>query len=356
MDDKSTVTIRISKKTITTIIVTVIVVAAVATIWEVYPLLQTKPQNSNINQVNLLPMSLKVVAVNGTSVTLSEKNISRLTAFQSKGGYKTSAGSLSGIGNYTGVKLVDLCNLVGGINKTMSLKVTASDGYSMVYTYDQIMGKDLVTYSPSTGDEVNSTKQLTTILAYYFNGKNLTSSDGPLRFGIVGSEGVLTDGHWWIKYATKIELISSVVEWTLSLSGKLAENMDRATFESGVNEMCHGLNWTDSNHNVWTGIPLWLLVGRVDDGDVHITNSSVRAFNDTLAIQGYTVRLINGQGYSVEFNSTRIMRNSNFLIADRLNGAPLPQPYWPLRLVGSGPSSSQMLSDIVEIRIIFPTS
>jgi DMSO/TMAO reductase YedYZ molybdopterin-dependent catalytic subunit len=132
--------------------------------------------------------------------------------------------------------------------------------------------------------------------------------------------------------------------------------MSRATFESGVNEHCHGLNWTDSNNNVWTGIPLWLLVGRVDDGDVHETNSSIRAFNDTLALQGYTVKVLSGQGYSREFNSTTVMRNANIIVANRLNGAPLPEPYWPLRLVGSGLSSSEMLSNVVEIQIVFPGS
>jgi hypothetical protein len=197
---------------------------------------------------------------------------------------------------------------------------------------------------------------LTTILAYYKDGKNITSDEGPLRIAILGSEGLLTEGHWWIKYVVKIEIRPAIVEWTLVLRGALVENMTRATFESGVNEQCHGLNWTDSNNNVWTGMPLWLLIGRVDDGNVHTTNTSVRAFNDTLALQGYTVKIITGQGYSLEFNSTRVMRKANIIVADRLNGAPLPEPYWPLRLVGSGLSSSEMLSNVVEIQIIFPQS
>jgi hypothetical protein len=49
------------------------------------------------------------------------------------------------------------------------------------------------------------------------------------------------------------------------------------------------------------------------------------------------------------------MRNSKIIVADELNGAPLPQPYWPLRLVGSGILSDEMLSIVVEIQIVFPT-
>jgi hypothetical protein len=245
--------------------------------------------------------------------------------------------------------------LVGGINELCSLRITADDGYSMVYTYEQILGHNFVTFDPATGNETQPTEPLTTVLVYHKDGMNLTSDEGPLRVAVLGSEGLLTEGHWWIKYVVKIEIRLAIEEWTLLLKGALVENMTRATFESGVNEHCHGINWTDNNSNVWTGIPLWLLVGRVDDGNPHETNSSVRAFNDTLALQGYTVKAINGQGYSREFNSTEIMRNSKIILANRFNGAPLPEPYWPLRLVGSELSSNEMLINVVEIQIIFDT-
>jgi hypothetical protein len=354
MDEKSVVTLRISKKVLAAALVLIVVGAVFVALWQFLPVLQ-KSQSDN-NLVGLSPMNLTLVALNGTAMALNESHIARLEPFESRGGYLTSAGSIRGIGNYTGVRLVDLCDLVGGITNSSSLRVTASDGYSMVYTYDQIMGKNLITFDPATGDEVNHTQPLTAVLAYYKDGTNLTSDEGPLRIGILGSEGLLTEGHWWIKYVVKIEIRSSVVDWTLTLRGALVENMTRGTFESGVNEQCHGLNWTDSNNNVWTGIPLWLLVGRVDDGDVHETNSSVRAFNDTLALHGYTIRVLNGQGYSRDFNSTRVMRNANIIVANGLNGAPLPDPYWPLRLVGSGLSGNEMLSNVIEIEIIFSGS
>jgi DMSO/TMAO reductase YedYZ molybdopterin-dependent catalytic subunit len=301
-------------------------------------------------------MQLTLVGLNGTQVVLDEKGVANLPSFGSGGGYKTSAGSLRGIGKYTGVNLTVLLSLVGGINSSCSLYVTASDGYSMVFTYNQVMGEDLITFDPATGDEANRTQPLTLILAYYKDGSDLSADEGPLRLAVVGSEGYLTEGHWWIKNVEKLEVRSAIAEWALLLKGALIENMTRGTFESGVNEQCHGLNWTDSNDNVWTGIPLWLLVGRVDDGDVHVTNASIRAFNDTLALKGYTVKVMSGQGYFREFNSTRVMRNANIIVANGLNGASLPDPYWPLRLVGSGLSNTEMLSNVVEIQIIFPGS
>jgi len=349
MSDKSVVTVRFSKRILVAVAVLIIIVAAVVVSWAVYPLLQKKERV-------LQPMSLTLVAFNGTTLILNESDIARLESFESKGGFKTSVGSIRGIGNYTGVRLVDLCNLVGGIFENCSLRVRASDGYSMVFTYDQVLGQNLVTFDPATGDEVNRTQPLTTILAYYKDGLNLTSDEGPLRIAILGSEGLLSEGHWWIKSAAKIEIRPAIEEWAVLLQGALVENMPRATFESGVNCIEHGVNWTDSNNNVWTGIPLWLLVGRVDDCDVHENNSTVRAFNDTLALQGYMVKVLTGQDYSCEFNSTTVMHNPNIIMANRLNGAPLPDPYWPLKLVGSGLSGSEMLGNIVEIQIMFSGS
>lgn len=306
--------------------------------------------------VNLPPMNLTLVALNGTQLVLNEKDIASLPSFESEGGFKTSAGALQGIGNYTGVQLSTLLALVGGMNSDCSLNVSASDGYSMVYTYDQVQGENYTTYSPATGDEVIANQPFTVILAYYENGVNLTSDVGSLRLATVGPQGLLTDGHFWVKGVTRLEIRPAVADWTLVLVGPYSDNMTRASFESGLNCQTanHGANWTDKNNNVWFGMPLWYLIGWIDDkGDINRME-----FNATLAAQGYTVKVITGYGYSESFNSSTIARNDNIILADSLNGAPLPEigQYWPLRLVGSALSSDEMLGNVVEIQIILPGS
>jgi hypothetical protein len=224
----------------------------------------------------------------------------------------------------------------------------------MVYTYNQVQGKNFTCYSPTTGDEVQPTQPLTMILAYYRNGANLTSDEGPLRLAIVGSQGLLTDGHFWIKMVTKLVIQPAVTDWTLVLIGPNSDNMTRSSFESGMNckDWNHVANWTDIKNNVWSGMPLWYLIAWIDDkGDINRME-----FNDTLAIQGYTVKVISGNGDYCEFTSLRVMHNSTIIVANALNGAPLPEPYWPLKLVGSGLSDDEMICNIVEIQIIFPGS
>jgi DMSO/TMAO reductase YedYZ molybdopterin-dependent catalytic subunit len=295
-------------------------------------------------------MTLTLVALNGTKLVLNQKDIGNLPPLESKGGFKTSIGSLQEIGNYTGVPISELLALVGGMNSSCSLNVTGSDGYSMVYTYNQVQGENFTCYSPATGDEVQPIQPFTMILAYYQNGVNLGSDEGPLRLAIVGPQGLLTDGHYWVKWVTKVEIIPCVADWTLVLVGPYPDNMTRAAFESGANANCHGANWTDSNNNVWSGMPLWYLIGWIDDKG----ESNRMEFNDTLALQGYTVKVMDSHGDYVSLTSTTVMRNNNIILANRLNGAPLPDPYWPLRLVGPGVSSDQMLGNIVEIQMILP--
>jgi hypothetical protein len=337
-------------------IIVIVLVAAVLIFWQVYPILQNP--RSNYVPVKLQPMNLTLIGLNGNSLTLNESDIAKLESFTSRGGFKNSIGNIGGIGNYTGVRLNDLCNLIGGISSTCSLNITGNDGYSIVYTYDQVMGNNLVTFNPTTHDETNQTQPLTLILAYYKDGLNLTSNGedppGPLRLVIIGPEGLLTDGYLWVKDVVRIEILPAIKEWALLLKGALTDNMTRASFESGLNckTANHVANWADSNNNTWSGMPLWYLIGWIDDkGDINKME-----FNDTLAIQGYTVRVISGNGAYREFTSLRVMRNPNIIVANTLNGDPLPGLYWPLKLVGSELSDDEMICNIVEIQIIFPGS
>jgi hypothetical protein len=349
-NQKSVVTLRIPKKILAAGTIAIVLVAAVLIFWQVYPILLNP--RSNYVPVKLQPMNLTLIGLNGLSLTLNESAIANLGSFTSRGGFKTSVGYLRGIGNYTGVSVVYLCDLVGGINSTCSLQVTANDGYSMVYTYNQVQGENFTCYSPATGDEVQPNQPLTMMLAYYLNNANLTSDEGPLRLAIVGSQGLLTDGHFWVKGVMKLKIQPSVTDWTLVLVGPYSDNMTRSSFESGLNckTADHVANWTDSNTNVWSGMPLWYLIGWIDDkGDINRME-----FNDTLAIQGYTVKVSSGNGDCCEFTSLRVLRNSNIIVANMLNGAQLPEPYWPLKLVGSALSEDEMICNIAEIQIIFP--
>ena len=145
-------------------------------------------------------------------------------------------------------------------------------------------------------------------------------------------------------------------EWTLQLTGARDENVSRDYFEEGL--LCretHRASWTDEEGNVWAGVPLWLLIGMVDDnpdmGNKHIN------FNDELAAQDYEIKIIAGDGWSTTLSSKDIARSDAYIIANTLNGEPLPlktesdKGCWPLHLKGSAIAGGQQVGNIVRIEL-----
>jgi hypothetical protein len=157
----------------------------------------------------LPPMSLTIVGTSGTEVTLNEVDIGNMVPYESYGGYKNQLGNIKGMGNYTGVPLLALCNLVGGITANDSLLLTATDNYTATLTYSQVANGDFVAYDNVTGQETVHNQTLTPILAYYFDKMNIT--DGPLKLAIVGPEGLATSSSYWVKSVAEIQVLLGYV-------------------------------------------------------------------------------------------------------------------------------------------------
>ncbi|MCK4424957.1 hypothetical protein KAU93_04655, partial [Candidatus Bathyarchaeota archaeon] len=88
--------------------------------------------------------------VGNETVVLSFDDVIYMSSCEGWGGLMTSAGTIVGPFRYKGVTVDYLCDLVGGVNESNSIRVTAKDGYSMSFTYNQLNG-DSVTYDPTTG-------------------------------------------------------------------------------------------------------------------------------------------------------------------------------------------------------------
>ena len=292
--------------------------------------------------------ALEIVGPSGTrALTLAQ--IRKLPATAGLAGVKSSTGRITPPVRYRGVALEDLLAGTAGFDASTDVVVLARDGYSMTLSFDQVTKGTFAAYDPSTGDSLAPTGALTPILAYECDGKALNAeTDGALRLVIVGRRNDrVTDGHWWVKWVTRVELGPVRREWTLLLEGAMTETMDRATFESGASPGCHGATWKDERGRAWTGIPLWLLVGRVDDGNRH----GGGAFSDSLAAAGYAVDVVAGDGRRVTFDGARLRRNDGILIAYPRDGAPLSEHDFPLRLVGADVRKDESLGGIGRIAV-----
>jgi DMSO/TMAO reductase YedYZ molybdopterin-dependent catalytic subunit len=286
------------------------------------------------------------------SFTLAQ--LRKLPVTEGFGGVKSSTGKVTLPGRYRGVALRDLVAAIGGYDASKNVTVAAKDGYSITFSHEQVMRGTFTAYDPGTGDTLSAHEPLTAIIAYEHEGRPLDlAEDGPLRVMVVSGRGEqVTDGHWSIKWATKLAIKPAGEAWSLSLQGTRSEVMDRATFESGASPKCHGATWKDERGRAWTGIPLWRLVGRVDDGLKH----GARAFNDSLAAAGYTVDVIAGDGAAVSFDSARLERNDEIIVAGLLDGAPLPGKPFPLRLAGPGLKDEERIGGIARIVVHAPAA
>jgi hypothetical protein len=324
------------KKILAIAAVIIIIVSAVAS-WQ----LLLKTDQTGEPTVELPPLTLTLVGANGEQVVLDENSLVELDSITSAGGYKTSGGMIALVGDFTGVTVPTLLDLVGGMTSEHTLTITAADGYSMVFTYDQVNGNGYNTYDPETGSEAPSSEQLTLLVNYLHDGEPLPEDKGPLRMAIVGSEGLLTEGHFWVKFVSKLEVTANIRDWAVLVNATTDLVMDHQAFTADLNHF--GINYVDDNGNVWTGTALWRWVSW-SNYNGGVSNASLDG--------GYSVKIIAGDGYSATIEDDRIEMNDNIIVAAKLNDELLPNPYWPLTLVGSDISGSEGIKNIVQMDIL----
>jgi DMSO/TMAO reductase YedYZ molybdopterin-dependent catalytic subunit len=295
---------------------------------------------------------LKLSGTNGGHA-LKMADLKTLPVTEGMGGIKSSTGKITIPEKYTGVSLKDLiAKFKIPFDATMGVTLTAEDGYSMTFSYDQIMNGSFTAYDPALGNELKNHDPLTAIIAYAKNGQPLnTAEEGILRLAIVSEKNnEVVDGHWTVKWVNQMEVKPVGQAWMLHLHGAMSTPVDRATYQSCGAPSCHGTTWTDENGQNWVGVPLWLLVGEVDDNNSH----DAKAFNDALADAGYSVDIAGSDGYTVNLDSKLIKRNNNFILAFMVNDAELPNQYYPLRLVGNGLDKKQMVGKVKTIQLNLP--
>ena len=274
-----------------------------------------------------------------------------------------------------GTAVRDLCDLVGGVPEGGEVKLLAPDGFETKLNYTNL-------YTPLE-------RQGEAIIAWWNERQGYVPdySDGPRNFfttpgGVFGAEDMrtcLAEDYWHYYWADGIQYPSAAgvstkyiatiaiypgtrEDWSLTLTGAITDTMSRSYFESA--KACamagsHSATWTDGEGQVWSGMPLWVLCGWVDDANKH--DYGTNPFNDDLADAGYEITVIDygpdgvkgtDDDFSTTFNSSFVKRNNNIIVADEIDGAPLPNDgkTWPLKLVGSAlTSNKQRVGSIDEI-------
>lgn len=308
------------------------------------------PEDTPVPTEATLPV-LEIIGPSGTK-TLTMEELKALPATEGYAGIKSSTGKITPPITMKGVALKDLAEFIGGMDETTGFNVMAEDGYSITFSYDQIQNGSFIAYDPATGAELKTDVDLIAIVAYEADGKPFDAKqDGAVRLAIVSPElNQVTDGHWSVKWVNKVEVKSLGAEWVLKAHGGIERDVDRVSIESCGAPQCHGATWTDDKGQEWAGVPLYYLVGKVDDELEH----GGPAFNRTLVDAGYTIEVVSADGYTVTFDASRVQYNNNIIVAYKVNENPLPEEYFPLRLVGDDLSKKEMAGGITELNVDVP--
>ncbi|MGI6249947.1 MAG: hypothetical protein ACOYKD_01075 [Anaerolineaceae bacterium] len=299
-----------------------------------------------------LPVTVLELEHGDEVIYFTMEQLKALPAVEGLAGIMSSTGKITPPAMYKGVLVSTLLEQVGGLKPENSVEILASDGYSITYSPGQILDGQYTTYDVANGDETKTVGKLQTIIAYEREGKPLNNeSEGELRLAIIGESNLqVVDGHWSIKFVNKIRLKEAIEDWVVDFVGGIDAPMDRATFESGAAPDCHPATWKDPDGREYLGIPLYYLLGRVDDEVKH----GPKSYRDDLAkSNAYTVDIIAKDGYTVTLDAFTTMRNDDIIVAYLLDGKPLEGEDFPLKLVGPELTKKQMVGGIAKVQINF---
>jgi hypothetical protein len=307
------------------------------------------------------PVVLTIVG-NGQTKTFTVAELQALKAYSGYSGIINSAGAVTPPIAVKGVKVTDLLAEVGGIPDLQSTDITASDGYGMTLTYDEVVNGNIIMYSATTKEEEAAKAPVSVVLLYEENGAPIPpgpSGDGPLRLAVCQPTNVsqVAAGHLFVKWVDRVSLRSAVVPWTVKMYGlknkrgkRQMYTLDRLSYDSCATPGCHGSSWTSpSPARTWAGVPLFLCIGKVDGGKRH---GGYGAYNEALALKGYRIKITSASGASVIVGSRTIRNQEKIILANKLQGSELTRKYYPLRLVGRKIASKKFIGRIVKIQLL----
>jgi DMSO/TMAO reductase YedYZ molybdopterin-dependent catalytic subunit len=302
---------------------------------------------------------LTVTGGEGQVAQLTMADLQAMTAYTGYSGMKNAAGTITAPHPVKGVLLSDVLALVGGATDQNTVDVVASDGYSMPLSYEQVTtGAGFAMYDSTTGAEEAPAATVAAVLIYEENGAAISSGDGgPVRLAVCqpSDVGQVADGHWQVKWVDKAAVRAVSPPWNVKLYGLKRANgtrqtytLDRGSYFSCASPGCHGATWISATQKSWSGVPLFLVVGKVDGGKTH----DYGAYNEALALKGYRIKVVGAGGKYVIIASKTVRNRAKVVLASKLQGVELTSAYYPLRLVGPYITSAKFIGRITKIVLL----
>jgi len=224
------------------------------------------------------------------------------------GTYTNSAG-VDTTATYTGVPMAAL---IGNVPEDATVRVTASDGYSMNYVAGIFLDRSEGTW----------------VLAFKEDGIYMPYDPGYFRIVQIGDDTPHFSSSLSARMVERIEVLGEYEPYMLTLTGTTTRIFDRGELEAGIGCPCHTATVTSTSKgetSSYSGLPLWRLIGYVDDGvypsaelGIHYNDGD---FNDALAAGDYAITLVAADGYVQTVLSSWIAGDDRFIVAFKRDGS-----------------------------------
>ncbi|MHA2425443.1 MAG: metallophosphoesterase family protein [Candidatus Thorarchaeota archaeon] len=154
---------------------------------------------------------------NEEDITLSLYDLSLLPQSSGFSSFLNQHGNLRGAGDYSGVLVSELVELVGGLSENQTLRITSSDGFEQMFSYSNVYPN--TSWYEYQGDM---------ILSFQYNGTEVPTWTDGMRIVMLPTDGVYSGddcaatsapgqgwnvypsaGARWIRYVSMIEVIGS---------------------------------------------------------------------------------------------------------------------------------------------------
>jgi len=270
------------------------------------------------------------------NVTLTE--MLAMTSVSEYGSYQNSYGNVRGQGDYTGVKIADLVNLVGGMLENETLRVTASDEYSMTFGYYKVFPN--ASFLAIQGDM---------ILAYEYNGTMVPDYEDGFRIAFLPDDGYYSNadanattnpnpagaGPQWVSNVVKIEVLEPTEPVALTLY------YEDTTLPFTMSEI-EALTPISGEGGYRTSFPSIR-------GPYDITGVTISTLLDLLPALplNYTLIATAGDDYTTQYTKAMVeghlsgynatgypvdLISSTMMLAYEIDGSPIPDGDGPLRI------------------------
>lgn len=294
-------------------------------------------------------ITLSIIGKTGVEQNLTLDAVVDMESMEAVSSYQNRFGNWRGYGTYEGVNLSALADLVGGMNPGDIMTITASDGYYQNLSYYQVYPDDdcLKIQGPS-------------VLAYEFNGTLCPDWEDGLMVAMLAPDqafsnmdfnstcakdpeflGSTSAGSLWVTNVERIQIQSMYEEWTVVVTNLEGVQTEVARTKFVSLQYFKGDSYCDLSDRNWSGVPVEVLLGLVDDNESE-------TFNATLADSEYMIVVEATDGYYRAMVAKELV-DIGAIFAIQMNGTALPEDFAPVRLVGPDMSGKNMVSMICSV-------